>query len=293
MPDKQSVVRRPYVGEYRESLTNDEETEPEIKVSDSDKPSEDTATSEENPSEETVEVKEPDEAEETEPTEATLPSSPVEPEAKVWKKRYDDARRHHNTLIARTKQLELQLKEKGDVSLPKTPEEIDEWRIKYPDVYDIVSTIAARQSNESTARVKKQLEEVSQAQEEVVFERAYNKIVKVHPDFDELIQDTAFHAWADTQPASIQSSLYENRNDSAAAIRAIDLYKYDNKVGKSKTTPKKDAATVVTKTTTSDPEPNEPKIWTEKEIKALSEAEYEKLEEVIDIAAREGRVVLA
>lgn len=294
MTEKQSVVRRPYVGEYRESLSN-EETEPEIKVSDSDKPSEDTATSAETPSEEIVETKsdETDDVE-TESTEATSDASPVEPEAKVWKKRHDDARGYHNKLIDRIKQLEVQLKEKGDVSLPKTKEEIDEWRQKYPDVYDIVSSISALQADERTSDFKKRVEEVSQAQEEIVFERAYNKIIKVHPDFDDLIKDAAFHDWAETQPATIQNSLYENRNDAAAAIRAIDLYKYDQNLVKPKTNSKKDVAEAVTKTKTSEPgEGKEPKIWTEKEIQALSSAEYEKLEEVIDIAAREGRVVRA
>ena len=296
MTEKQSVVRRPYHGEYQEGLDKDDdkETESEIKVTDSDEPSEETATSEENLSEETVETTESDETEDAELTETTSTESPEEPEAKVWKKRYDDGRRYQSKLIDRTKQLEQQLKEKGTISLPKSKEEIDEWRTKFPDVYDIVSTIATMQSDESTSKVKQQLEEVSQAQEEIGFERAYNRIINVHPDFDELVKNAAFHAWAETQPASIQNALYENRNDSAAAIRAIDLYKYDQKPVKSKTTSKKDAATAVTKTKTSDPvEGKEPKVWTEKEIQALSSAEYEKLEEEIDIAAREGRVVLA
>ncbi len=298
--EKKGVVRRPYHGEYQEGLDDeDKEPELEIKASDSDKPSEDTATSEENLSDDSADS-ESDETEleavneDPESTETTSTPSPVEPEAKVWKKRYDDARRYHNKLIDRTKQLETQLKEKGTVSLPKTKEEIDEWRQKYPDVYDIVSSIAAMQSDERNTKVQQQLEEVSQAQEEVIFERAYNKIVKVHSDFDQLIEDADFHTWAETQPKTIRNALYENRNDSAAAIRAIDLYKYDQKLTKSSTTSKKDAAKAVTKTKTSEPgEGKEPKIWTEKEIHALTPAQYDKLEEEIDVAAREGRVVRA
>lgn len=302
---QQAIVRRPYHGEYQESLDTDDdkESETEIKESETDEPSEETATSAENLSDDSAESKsdetdlEAEDAsaqEEKEPTETTSNASPVEPEAKVWKKRYDDGRRYQNKLIERTKQLEQQLKDKGEVSLPKTKEEIDEWRTKYPDVYDIISSIAAGQADERTSNFKKQIEEVSQAQEEVIFERAYNKIIKVHPDFDELIQNAAFHTWAETQPASIQNALYENRSDSSAAIRAIDLYKYDQKPVKPKTTSKKEAAKAVTKTKASEPvEGKEPKIWTEREIQALSSAEYEKLEDEIDIAAREGRVVKA
>ncbi len=302
MTEKKGVVRRPYHGEYRETLDiddDDEKSESEIKASETEKPSEEAATSAENPSDDSAESTS-DETEleagdeDKESTETTSNASPVEPEAKVWKKRYDDGRRYQNKLVERTKQLEQQLNKKGDITLPKTKEEIDEWRTKYPEVYDVVSSIAAMQADEKTSTVKKEIEEVKQAQEEVIFERAYNKIVKVHPDFDELIANAAFHAWAETQPASIQNALYENRSDSAAAIRAIDLYKYDQKPVKAKNTAKKDAAKVVTKTKASEPvEGKEPKIWTEREIQALSSAEYEKLEEVIDIAAREGRVVNA
>lgn len=295
MTDKKSIVRRPYHGEYQEILDTDEEKEPEseIQLTDSEKPSEDTATSAENPSDD-EKSDETDLEAKDESTETTSNASPVEPEAKVWKKRYDDGRRYQNTLIARAKQLEEQLKEKGTVVLPKSKEEIEEWRAKYPDVHDMVTSISAMQTDERTSAFKKQVEEVSLAQEEVAFERAYNKIIKVHSDFDEIIGNAAFHTWAETQPASIQNALYENRSDSAAAIRAIDLYKYDQKPVKTKTNPKKDAAKAVTKTTTSEPgEGKEPKTWTETEIQALSPAEYDKLEEEIDIAAREGRVVKA
>lgn len=298
MSEKKGVVRRPYHGDYQEELdgTDDEEkSESEIKVSESEEPSDtDTATLVENPSDDSTETEElvtESESDETETKEATSETSPVEPEAKVWKKRHDDARRYHNKLNTRIKQLETKLKEKGEVSLPKSEKEIDEWRVKYPDVYDIVSTIAAKQSEEQTANVQKQLVEITEAQEEVTFERAANQIRKIHKDFDDLIADSKFHDWAATQPDAIQNALYENRTDSAAAIRAIDLYKYDQKPVKAK---KKDAAQAVTKTKTSDAvEGKEPKIWTEVEIQALSGAEYEKLEEVIDIAAREGRIIRA
>lgn len=296
MSEKKGVVRRPYHGEYQDKLDetdNEEKSESEIKVSESEEPSDtDTATFVKNPSEDSTETEDPvAESDETEETEATSETSPVEPEAKVWKKRHDDARRYHNKLTDRIKHLEVELKKKGEVLLPKSEEEISEWRVKYPDVYDIVSTIAAKQSEERTANVQQQLEEVTKAQEEVTFERAANNIRKVHKDFDELIADSAFHDWATTQPEAIQSALYENRTDSAAAIRAIDLYKYDQKLNKAPKSNKKDASAAVTKTKTSDSvEGKEPKIWTEVEIQALSGAEYEKLEEVIDIAAREGRV---
>jgi len=287
MTDEKSIVRRPYRNEYKE--TQDDEIDAdiyatsEINTSDKDEPSEDTATSVENPDTEELPG-----TEDKDSVDATSNASPVEPEAKVWKKRYDDGRRYQNKLIERNKLLEAQVNKTAEVSLPQNKDEIAEWKDKFPDVYEMVSSIASNQAEAKTAKMRKQVEEVSQAQEEVVFERAYNKIVKSHPDFDEIIGDAAFHTWAETQPASIQNALYENRSDSAAAIRAIDLYKYDHKP---KTTPKKTAAQAVTKTKTSDAvEGKEPKIWTESEIQALTPREYEMFEAEIDKANIEGRI---
>ncbi len=277
-----TVERVPYRGEYRDHL---DDKDPEIKSKEDEpgEPADDTATDGEDPN--ATGVATPD-------ADATPAQSPVEPEAKVWKKRYDDARRHHNTLVDQNKRLEEQLAAKGDIPLPKTAEEVEKWRKDYPDVYDVINTIASTRTHDELKSHKKDIEEVKKGQEQVKYDRAYNRIVAKHPDFPELIADQVFHDWAATQPKSIQDALYENRNDAAAAIRAVDLYKYDAKPSKPKGDSKKEASKAVTKSKTSEPPDDKgPKIWTEREIGALSDRDYEKLEDEIDQANREGRVV--
>jgi len=74
----------------------------------------------------------------------------------------------------------------------------------------------------------------------------------------------------------------------------IDLYKMENGIAintptrKSKPS-KPDAASMVSTKTTS-VEPRQAKIWTQREIAALSLDEYDKYEQEIDLAIREGRV---
>ena len=67
---------------------------------------------------------------------------PVNAEEKVFKKRYDDLKRHYDSTVNKHKgevsRFKTQLEENTDkIQLPKTKEEIDAWRQKYPDVYDV------------------------------------------------------------------------------------------------------------------------------------------------------------
>ena len=67
---------------------------------------------------------------------------PVNAEEKVFKKRYDDLKRHYDSTVNKHKNdvsnLKKQLEDNADkIKLPKTKEEIEAWRTKYPDVYDV------------------------------------------------------------------------------------------------------------------------------------------------------------
>ena len=117
-----------------------------------------------------------------------------------------------------------------------------------------------------------------------------------HPDFEDIRGDDKFHEWAQEQPEAIQGWIYENPDNVTLAIKAIDLYKMESGIttkSKAKTKqsqPKSSAADFVsTKTTAVDA--REPKIWTEREIAALSMNQFDKYESEIDEAILEGRVV--
>ena len=115
-----------------------------------------------------------------------------------------------------------------------------------------------------------------------------------HPDFDEIRGDDRFHNWAKEQPEQIQDWIYNNPNNVELAVKALDLYKLENGLSTTKQTKKspqsrQNAADFVsTKTTTVDPK--EPKIWTQREIAAMSMRDFDKFEDEIDQAMAEGRV---
>ena len=65
-------------------------------------------------------------------------------EDKVYKKRYDDLKRHYDSTLNKNKDEILKLKKQvEDASKryvpPKSKEELDAWRKEYPDVYDAVN----------------------------------------------------------------------------------------------------------------------------------------------------------
>mgnify|MGYP000506868394 CR=1 FL=1 len=91
--------------------------------------------------------------------------------------------------------------------------------------------------------------------------------------------------------------MYNNPDNVGLAVKAIDLYKLENglqtsqgTVAKSQTSTTASAADMVsTKTTTVDAQ--QPKIWTEREIAAMSLDTFDKYEAEINLAVAEGRVV--
>ena len=84
---------------------------------------------------------------------------PVNAEEKVFKKRYDDLKRHYDSTVNKHKddvdKLKRQLEENADkINLPKTKEEVDAWKAKYPDVYDIIETIAYTKADEKSKKLQ-------------------------------------------------------------------------------------------------------------------------------------------
>ena len=114
-----------------------------------------------------------------------------------------------------------------------------------------------------------------------------------HPDFEDIRNSDDFHTWAKEQPDSIQKWIYSNADDADLASRALDLFKKDigmdvPKQTKSSSRTQSAADMVSTKTTSV--EPKQEKIWSEREIAAMSMDEFDKYEEEISNAMQEGRI---
>ena len=219
---------------------------------------------------------------------------PVNAEEKVFKKRYDDLKRHYDSTVNKHKNdvsnLKKQLEDNADkIKLPKTKEEIEAWRTKYPDVYDVIETIAHTKADEKAKKVETGLRELETKQQEVQKDKAEVELAKLHSDYNDIRADEKFHEWVGQQDSTIQGWLYENTTNAKLAARAIDLYKMDTGYGKKKSN-KLEASKSVTSTSKRDMDTGDKKISTLTEIAKLKPQQFVKMEKEIDLARQEGRI---
>ena len=215
-------------------------------------------------------------------------------EEKTYKKRYDDLRRHQNKLVEQVKTLEAKVNDPASFAAPTTEEELEAWKEKYPDVANIVSTLAKKEAQAMYNAADERLSRLDEIAEQADRAKAEAEIRAIHSDFDELKDSEVFHDWVDVQPKWVKDALYVNSDDPASVARVIDLYKADNNIvnkGK-KASAKKAAAAIVTKKgrTSVDAEESNGRI-TESDVNKMSTVEYEKRSDEIMEAIRGGRFV--
>jgi hypothetical protein len=219
-----------------------------------------------------------------------------------YKKRYDDLKTHYDRKLNEFKSREQELMEEAtqsrpDYKAPKTPEELAAFKKQYPDVFEVVETVAHMQSEEKAKVLEERLSTLQERETVLVRKDAEKRLRDNHPDFDDIRNSDDFHSWAKAQPESLQKWIYNNTGDADLASRALDLFKKDigmssspkKRRSNSKQSRKSAADMVSTKTTTV--EPRQDKIWTEREIAAMSLDEFDRFESEIDQAVTEGRVV--
>ena len=224
---------------------------------------------------------------------------PANAEEKTFKKRYGDLRRYNQE---KEKQFQEQLDAlkgqldkatKKEMKLPKSDEDISEWAKEYPDVAAIVETIAMKKAKEQSDSLTARLKEIDERDANSVKEKAEVELLRLHPDFSDIRESDDFHDWAEEQPKWVQNALYENDNDAKSAARAIDLYKGDRNISKTKA--KSDdagaAKAVSTKSKTSVSENVKGVSYRESVVEKMSAQEYEKKADDIMEAIRSGNFV--
>ena len=225
---------------------------------------------------------------------------PENAEDRVFKKRYDDLKRHYDSTLGKHKDevrtLRTQLEQSTKQFIPpKSKEDLESWRKEYPDVYEMVETIAMNKADTRAKEMEEKYQNLQVQQEQIAKEKAEVELLKMHPDFNELRSKDDFHEWAAKQDPVIQDWLYENTSNASLAARALDLYKMDKGLGKyskkEEKDIKKEAAKVVSKTKKAEAsDAPTKKIWSNAEISKMTVNEYAKYEEEIDKAVREGRI---
>ena len=223
-------------------------------------------------------------------------------EEKTFKKRYGDLRRHAQKQKAEFEKeladIRAQLAQTAQeqIKLPKSEEEIDAWAKEYPDVAAIVETIASKKAKEQQSHLEARMKEIDEMQNAATRDKAEAELLNIHPDFEQIRDDDAFHDWAEEQPKWVQQALYENEADARSAARAIDLYKADKgltKAGKKKGRPSnedRDAAMDVS-VRSNVQMPKEKGTISESEVAAMSDRQYEKMSDEIADAMQEGRFI--
>ena len=216
-----------------------------------------------------------------------------------YKKRYDDLKRHYDQKLSEFKQKEQELtamakNAQPQYEAPKTPEQLEKFKTEYPDLYDTVESVAYMRSSEQVNQLQEQLQMIQQREATALKREAEADLISRHPDFEDIRGSDNFHKWADDQPEQIQDWIYKNPDNAMLASKAIDLFKLETGLStQTKSQPRKPqgsaADMVSTKTTTVDAQ--QPKIWTEREIAAMSLDTFDKYEAEINLAVTEGRVV--
>jgi len=217
-----------------------------------------------------------------------------------YKKRYDDLKKHYDSKLNEFKHREQELleeatKNRTEYKTPKSAEELEQFKNEYPDVYEVVETVAHLQSESKAKVLEERLSQLQQREQEISQRDALKRLAENHPDFEDIKNSDTFQDWTKEQPASIQQWITGNTDDADLASRALDLFKKDfgiktSEKKKSSSKPTKQSAADMVSTKTTNVEPRQEKIWSEREIAALSMAEFDKYEKEISDAMQEGRI---
>ena len=224
------------------------------------------------------------------PNQATSKAAPDEENAN-YKKRYDDLKKHYDTKINEFKQKEQELQAEARMT------QHVEQAVRHEDAGEAEQVQDEYVETTPAVETDDRLSALEEREAKMARKEAEQTLYSAHPDFVNIRKSDEFHSWAKSQPEAIQDWVYNNPNNVDLAVKAIDLYKLESGIQvsqgtsqQSQTSTKASAADMVsTKTTAVDAK--EAKVWSQREIAALSMADYDKYEKEIDSAIMEGRVV--
>jgi hypothetical protein len=257
---------------------------------------------EDNEAEETTETQQANTEEATSQDSTSFVDNKKEAEHD-YKKRYDDLKRHYDEKVGEFKSevesLRNTMTERAaemprGVTPPRTQEELAEFKERYPDVFEVVQTVSSMQTESQVSKLREELGTIKEREQELEKQKAFEELLRLHPDFDELKTSDVFLKWLEDQPQSIADGIYKNNKDAKWAARVIDLYKADTGLTKKKSKSSPSAADAITKTPARDvsTDAGNKKIWKASEIRTLKPWQFEKLESEIDAARTEGRIDL-
>ena len=139
---------------------------------------------EDNEAEETVEAQEADTNEATPQQADSFVEQKQEPEHD-YKKRYDDLKRHYDTKVNEFKgeinELRQSLERRevempNNVAMPKTMEELEEFKAQYPEVFDVVQTVSSLQTESQVSQLREELGTIKEREKDLEKKNAYQQL---------------------------------------------------------------------------------------------------------------------
>lgn len=218
----------------------------------------------------------------------------------TYEKRWKDLKKHYDQEVTSLRQQLRELQDTNDFVAPKTEEELQAFRQKYPEFYDVILSVAYEHGKKFGEKTSSRVEDLEKRLFEAEQEKAFKEIEKAHPDYLETVYSDEFMTWLDEQDTVIQSWVKENSNNAGNFIRTLDLYKLDK--GIVKTAPKRkasgsnnssassSAAEAVSTGSSVSVGDTGKRVWSKAEISKMSDKDFEKYEEEIMQAMVEGRI---
>jgi len=144
-----------------------------------------------------------------------------------YKKRYDDLKTHYDSRLNEFKVREQELIQEAvsnrpEYKAPKSAEELEKFKNEYPDVYEVVESVAHLQSENQVAELQTRLDAMQGRETEILKREAEKDLREKHPDFDNIRNSDEFQDWANLQPEAIKDWIFNNPSDATKASRAID-----------------------------------------------------------------------
>ena len=274
-----------YRGKYREEVDKDDDDEDTEELEAQEDTDEESAT--------------PQEAENSSSFASRDEQTSEEENTSDYKKRYDDLKRHYDGKLEewRTEKESLLTRLSSPapaVDAGESTADLESFRVQYPDMYNAIEQISSSQSEARVKNLEQQLDVIKEREKNLEKDRAYQELLRLQPDFEDLKSSDEFRKWLKDQPDSISDGVYNNATDAKWAARVVDLYKADVGLNKKSTRPRKNKDAAMSVSTPAAKEvasvPGEKRVWKASEIGRMKPWEFEKLEQELDAARAEGRI---
>lgn len=208
-----------------------------------------------------------------------------------WEKRYKDLQRFMARKDDEIKKLKEQVEQPVEGPGKVTKERVQEWVKKYPDVADIVKSLAKEIAAEQYGQMSEALEELDSIKIERTIAKTEAAILKDHPDYMEIKEDPEFHSWLEDMPKAVQAVVYDTIDDPKGVSRIIKMYKSETNKTESATAYKEAASSVGRKRSAPEISNGSRKfMFTESQIERMDYAEYKKNADAIMEARSKGLI---